>query len=163
MKLTRDEWFGAGRRLGLGLTLCLMAIAPGGIARAQAVTTTTVQGTVYLANGQVGAGTLSVSWPAFTTANGQAIAAGRTIVTIAPDGFVSTNLAPNVGATPAGLYYTAVYQMKDGTTSTEYRRFDAAKLFGVFNGIVHQPAARLMSMDFGIRKGGWSWANANGE
>ena len=43
-----------------------------------------------------------------------------TTVTIAPDGFVSVNLAPNLGATPAGEYYTAVYYMSDGTTSTQY-------------------------------------------
>ena len=41
-------------------------------------------------------------------------------VTIAPDGFVSVNLAPNLGATPAGEYYTAVYYMSDGTVSTQY-------------------------------------------
>jgi hypothetical protein len=41
-------------------------------------------------------------------------------VTIAPDGFVSVNLAPNQGATPAGQYYTATYYLSDGTTSTEY-------------------------------------------
>jgi hypothetical protein len=125
MKLTKDEWlFGAGRGMGLklvlGPVLCLMGMALGLMANAQAVSTTTVQGTVYLANGAPGAGTLNVSWPAFTTANGQSVAAGHLMLTIAPDGFVSVNLAPNVGATPAGLYYTAVYQMSDGTTSTEY-------------------------------------------
>jgi hypothetical protein len=123
MKLTKDDWlFGAGRRMGLKLVLglCLMGMALGLMANAQAVSTTTVQGTVYLANGAPGAGTLNVSWPAFTTANGQSVAAGHLMLTIAPDGFVSVNLAPNVGATPAGLYYTAVYQMSDGTTSTEY-------------------------------------------
>ena len=89
-------------------------------AMAQAVSTTTVQGTVYLANGQPGAGTLVISWPAFTTAAGQAVAADSTTVNLGPDGFVSVNLAPNVGATPAGEYYTAVYYMSDGTTSTQY-------------------------------------------
>ena len=39
---------------------------------------------------------------------------GQTTVTIAPDGFVSVNLAPNLGATPAGEYYTAVFYMSDG-------------------------------------------------
>jgi hypothetical protein len=116
MMRTRDEWFGARRWMGL----CLMGMALGLMANAQAVSTTTVQGTVYLANGQVGAGTLNVSWPSFATAGGQAIAAGQMMVTIAPDGFVSVNLAPNQGATPAGLYYTVVYQMSDGTTSTQY-------------------------------------------
>jgi len=130
MKLTKSEWLlrGAGRRMGLLTNLAvlvLMAIALlgmvlGEMSSAQAVSTTTVQGTVYLANGQAGTGTLSVSWPGFTTANGKAIAAGRTTVTIAPDGFVSVNLTPNLGATPAGLYYTVIYHMSDGTTSTEY-------------------------------------------
>ena len=41
-------------------------------------------------------------------------------VTIPADGFVSVNLAPNQGATPAGEYYTAVYYMSDGSTSTQY-------------------------------------------
>ena len=120
MMLTVDEWTRAGRRLGLKLGLCLIWMALGAAAGAQAVSTTTVQGTVYLANGQAGSGTLVVSWPAFTTANGQAVAADSTTVTIAPDGFVSVNLAPNLGATPAGLFYTVVYYMSDGTTSTEY-------------------------------------------
>ena len=121
MKLTKNDWlFGAGRWMRLGLELCLMGLVLGQVANAQAVSTTTVQGTVYLANGQAGAGTLDVSWPAFTTANNQAITAGRTMVTIAPDGFMTVNLAPNLGATPAGLYYTAIYHMSDGATSTEY-------------------------------------------
>jgi hypothetical protein len=90
------------------------------MAWAQGVTTTTVAGTVYLANGQPGAGTLVISWPAFTTAVGQTVVADSTTVTIAADGFVSVNLAPNAGATPGGLYYTAVYYMSDGTVSTQY-------------------------------------------
>jgi hypothetical protein len=119
MKLTKNEWLrGAGRWMGLGV--CLLGMAMGSAANAQAVSTTTVQGTVYLANGQAGTGTLVVSWPAFTTANGLAVAADRTTATIAPDGFVSVNLAPNLGATPAGLYYTAVYYLSDGTTTTQY-------------------------------------------
>lgn len=89
-------------------------------ATAQAVSTTTVQGTVYLANGSTGAGTLQVSWPAFTTAQNQAIAAGKVTVAIASDGFVSVKLASNVGALPAGLFYTAIFHMSDGTTSTEF-------------------------------------------
>jgi hypothetical protein len=116
MKLTNHEWLRAGRWMGL----CLMGMALAWMANGQAVSTTTVQGTVYLANGQPGSGTLSLSWQAFTTASNQAVAAGRTTVAIAPDGFVSVNLAPNQGATPAGLYYTAVYHLSDGTTSTEY-------------------------------------------
>jgi hypothetical protein len=122
MKLTIEKWFDAGRRQGHGLELVLfvMAMTLVGMASAQAISTTTVQGTVYLANGQVGSGTLNVSWPTFTTANGQVIAAGQLMVTIPQDGFMSVNLTPNVGATPAGLFYTAIYQMSDGMTSTQY-------------------------------------------
>jgi hypothetical protein len=41
-------------------------------------------------------------------------------VAVGTDGFVSVNLTPNLGASPAGLFYTAVYHMNDGTMSTEY-------------------------------------------
>jgi hypothetical protein len=121
MTLKQCEWW-RDRRLG---TLCLMAagllgIMPARTANAQGLSTTTVQGTVYLANGEAGAGTVVVSWPAFTTATGQAVAADSTTVTIPEDGFVSLNLAPNVGALPAGEYYTAVFYMSDGSVSTEY-------------------------------------------
>ncbi len=104
----------------LAVAVCLVAIGLTAVALAQGVSTTTVQGTVYLANGQPGGGTLIVSWPSFTTATGQAVAADSLNATIAPDGYVSVNLAPNIGATPAGEYYTAVFYMSDGTVNTQY-------------------------------------------
>ncbi|MDE3202396.1 MAG: hypothetical protein KGN79_15910, partial [Acidobacteriota bacterium] len=97
--------------LGMGMTW---------LGYGQTVTTTTVQGTVYLANGAPASGTLQLSWPAFNPAGGAAVAAGQTTVTIGADGFFSVNLAPNLGAAPAGLFYTAIYHLSDGTTSTEY-------------------------------------------
>jgi hypothetical protein len=84
------------------------------------VTTTTVQGTVYRADGSAAQGTLIVTWPAFSTAVNQAVAAGSATATIGVDGFVSLNLAPNQGAYPAGTYYTAIYHLNDGTVSKEY-------------------------------------------
>lgn len=84
------------------------------------VATTTVQGTVYRADGTAASGTLLVSWPAFSTAANQEIAAGSISTTIGPNGFASLNLAPNSGAYPAGTYYTAVYHLNDGTVSREY-------------------------------------------
>ena len=121
MKLTKYE----GCRAGRLTMLCWMAagmlgMTPVRMAIAQGLSTTTVQGTVYLANGQAGAGTLVLSWPAFTTATGLAVAADSTTVTIPADGFLSVNLAPNVGALPAGEYYTAMFYMSDGTVSTQY-------------------------------------------
>ncbi len=111
MKVMKNKSLWTAWLLGMGLAA---------MAWAQGVTTTTVQGTVYLANGQPGAGTLQISWPSFTTAAGQAVAADQLTYTIPSDGFVSVNLAPNVGATPAGEYYTAVYYMSDGTVTTQY-------------------------------------------
>ncbi|MGH9519903.1 MAG: hypothetical protein ACRD2D_09640, partial [Terriglobales bacterium] len=95
------------------LTLASMALA-------QSVSTTTVQGTVYFANGQPGSGSVQIQWPSFTTADGQSIAAGSTTVTIGSDGFLTVNLAPNQGASPAGLFYTVTYYLSNGTTNTEY-------------------------------------------
>ena len=121
MKLTNHEWLRACGWLGLlSIVMGLTGMGLESAAHGQAVSTTTVQGTVYLANGQPGTGTLVLSWPSFTTASGQLVVADSTTVTIAPDGFVSVNLAPNLGATPAGQFYTAVYYLSDGTTSTEY-------------------------------------------
>lgn len=122
MSLLRIRVIRAARVLGMGLA-CL---AIGVVALAQSVSTTTVQGTVYLANGLPGSGTLQLSWPAFTTASSQAVTAGKLAAAIGADGFVSVNLAPNLGSSPAGLYYTAIYHMSDGITSTEYRRIKPA-------------------------------------
>ena len=104
-------------------TFAAMAIAlilSATLARSQTFQTTTVTGTVYAANGAPVSGSLQISWPAFTTAAGQAIAAGHVNVNIPASGQVSVPLAPNIGASPAGLYYTAVYHLGDGTMSTEY-------------------------------------------
>lgn len=126
MKLTADGlWWRAGRRTVQTMTVFLVMaglLVVGSMWRASAasVITTTVQGTVYLANGQPGSGLLHVSWPAFTTADGQAIVADSADVTIGQDGFVSVNLAPNLGSMPGGLYYTAVFYMSDGSVSTQY-------------------------------------------
>jgi len=84
------------------------------------VATTTVQGTIYRADGTPASGTVLVSWNAFTTPQNQAVAAGNVSATIEADGFLSVNLAPNAGALPSGSYYTAVYHLSDGTVYPEY-------------------------------------------
>jgi hypothetical protein len=116
MKFANCAGWISGKRLAIFLTaLYLLAAAPG-----QAPSTTTVSGTVYLANGLPGSGTLVLSWPTFTTSGGQLIEADSTSVTIPANGLVNVNLAPNLGATPAGEYYTALYYMSDGSTHTQY-------------------------------------------
>ncbi len=105
-------------RVAIGLMAVAWAVLP---PRATAqVNTTTVQGTIYRADGTAASGTLLVSWPAFTTPENQAIAAGNTSAAIGADGFVSLNLLPNANALPAGSYYTAVYHLSDGTVNQEY-------------------------------------------
>jgi hypothetical protein len=87
--------------------------------RAQ-LSTTTVQDTVYSANGTPASGSVLVSWNAFTTASGASVAAGSTSATIGAGGLLTISLAPNAGSTPMGSYYTAVFHLGDGTTSREY-------------------------------------------
>jgi trimeric autotransporter adhesin len=84
------------------------------------VATTTIQDTVYEADGTPASGTVVVTWPTFTTAAGQAVAAGNTSATIGPNGALSLALTPNANATPTGTYYTAVLHLADGTTSQQY-------------------------------------------
>lgn len=99
---------------------CVFALMASPVTAAAQVATTTVQGTVYEANGQPAAGTVLIRWPAFTTASNQAVAAGSASVMIGADGFLSVNLAPNKNAYPAGTYYTVVYHLGDGTVNREY-------------------------------------------
>ncbi len=96
----------------------LAAVLSGEWAHAQA--TTTVQDTVTTASGTAAAGTVVVSWNAFTTAAGSAVAAGSVSTTLGAGGALNLALQPNAGATPMGSYYTAVYHLSDGTTSREF-------------------------------------------
>jgi hypothetical protein len=108
-------------RRGLMLLAVLVAMMAGWVHVAMAqVATTTVQDTVYSANGTPASGTVLVSWSAFTTAGGQAVPSGSTSVTVGAGGALSVALAPNAGSTPMGSYYTAVFHLSDGTTSREY-------------------------------------------
>src|ERR1035437_6863050 len=81
---------------------------------------TTVADTVYLADGTTAQGNLIITWPAFVTASGTAVAGGTTNVTLGTNGRLSVALVPNAGATPAGVYYTVVYQLGPGAVKTEY-------------------------------------------
>ena len=91
-----------------------------GALRAQSPTTTTISDVVYRGDGTLAGGTLLISWPTFSTAAGQSVAAGKTSVALGPGGVLSVALVPNTGATPAGTFYTVVYQLDDGTVKTEF-------------------------------------------
>src|ERR1700733_3708501 len=87
---------------------------------AQKLPTTTISDTVYRADGTPAGGTLLISWPEFTTAAQQAVAAGNTSIILGAGGALSVNLVSNANATPANTVYTVVYQLDDGTVKTEY-------------------------------------------
>jgi hypothetical protein len=111
----------SGARRGLKLLAVLVAMMAGLVNTAMAqIVTTTVQDTVYSANGTPASGTVLVSWNAFTTAGGQSVPSGTTSVTIGAGGVLTIALAPNAGSTPMGSYYTAVFHLSDGATSREY-------------------------------------------
>jgi hypothetical protein len=90
------------------------------VAPAQTPQLTTITDVAYRANGQPAAGSLVISWPAFSTQNNRAIVAGQATVAIGASGVVSVALAPNEGARPAGSFYKVIYKLDDGTTATEY-------------------------------------------
>ena len=81
---------------------------------------TSVVDTVYLANGAPAQGVLVITWPAFVTGSGTAVAGGITNVTLGTNGALNVGLVPNAGATPAGMYYTVVFQLGPGEVKTEY-------------------------------------------
>ena len=81
---------------------------------------TSISDVVYRADGTPAAGTLLISWPAFTTADNKPVAAGSKSVVLGTGGTFSVQLAPNAGATPAGTLYTIVFQLDDGFPKTEY-------------------------------------------
>jgi hypothetical protein len=103
----------------MGLS-CGVFVSSSAAVPADAPKTTTVSDTVYLADGSAAKGTLIITWPAFVTADGSAVAAGATNATLGPNGALSIALIPNAGATPAGVYYTVIYQLNPGQVKTEY-------------------------------------------
>ena len=111
---------GGMKRALVGLVVWVLAAMLAGPVCLAQVATTTVQDTIYHADGTAAHGTVIVSWPAFTTPAGQSVPAGSTSATLSSAGALSLNLAPNAGASPIGSYYTAVYHLDDGTISREY-------------------------------------------
>ena len=71
------------------------------VSQAQAPAMTTIGDVVYRADGTPAAGTLLISWPAFTTADGKPVAAGTKSVMLGAQGTLSVALAPN-GSLVAG-------------------------------------------------------------
>jgi hypothetical protein len=90
-----------------------------------ALAQTTVHDTVYLIPGTPWDGQITITWPAYTTADGHPVAAGRTYA-IVPAGALDVTLWATVGGTPS-VAYTAVYV----TTSGPGRGFQFVETWNV--------------------------------
>ena len=82
--------------------------------------TTTVADTVFMADGTAAVGDVVIIWTPFITAGGTPVTGGSTTSTLGAGGALSVALVPNAGATPAGTYYTVVYQLGPGQVRTEF-------------------------------------------
>jgi trimeric autotransporter adhesin len=102
------------------LSILLMgAIAQTPLKAGTAPVTTRVADAVYRADGGPASGWVLISWPAFTTSGGAPVAAGSTSLELGAGGALAVDLIPNMGANPAGTYYTVVFQLDD-VVRTEY-------------------------------------------
>jgi hypothetical protein len=71
---------------------------------------TRVSDIVYDARGARASGLLTLEWPAFTTAGGKSVPAGRRSYSFS-SGILDIRLEPTVGASPGGTYYTARFSV----------------------------------------------------
>ena len=144
-----------GGRL-LGRLFCFAFVAAGMVHGQGFPKTTQVQDVVYRADGTPATGWLVLSWPAFVTADGAAVAAGTKSVQLGRDGSLSVALAPNAGGQPTGTYYAATLKLDGGLTSKEAWVVPAespAKLSGVRAAVVPSTMAiQALTAD---------WASAN--
>jgi hypothetical protein len=102
----------AGRLFYLALVMVMVAtsVRVGAVPQGGPPLTSVID-TVYLANGAPAQGILVITWPAFVTATGTAVAPGVLDVTLGAGGALNVGLVPNAGATPPGVYYSVVYQL----------------------------------------------------
>ncbi len=116
----KQRGFGRAIRLMCRLAAFTGLLWYGIAAQAQSSTQTVIADTVQYADGTAVQGSVLLSWPAFTTAAGVAVPKGSTTVLLGMGGGLNVSLAANVGATPVGTFYTAVYHLADGSVSREY-------------------------------------------
>ena len=113
-------------RLFYSLVAVMMISGPGMLAGGAAPVpqsrpaTTTIADMVSLADGSKAKGNLVITWPVFLTASGAAVAGGTTTTTLGANGALNVALVSNASASPAGVYYTVVYQLGPGDVRTEY-------------------------------------------
>src|SRR5438270_12712931 len=105
-----SDWRRPLGRLFFGLIFVGMTI---GESPAAMPTMTTVADTVYRVDGAPAVGTLLISWPAFSTANGTPVAAGTKSVPLGPLEALPVIPLPNAGSVPAETFYAVVFLLVD--------------------------------------------------
>ncbi len=80
---------------------------------------TIVADTLYRADGTHARGTLLISWPAFSSADGKPVTAGTLSVKIAANGSVNIPLVPTQGAVPPGTAYKVVISLDEALASKD--------------------------------------------
>jgi hypothetical protein len=93
------------------LFCCLLILS--GLAFTAEPNKTIISDTIYRADGTTASGMISISWPAFVTADGKPVAAGSMHVKIGANGSVNIPLVPTQGATPSGSYYKVVLTLDE--------------------------------------------------
>jgi hypothetical protein len=77
--------------------------------------TTTIAGVVYRADGTPAGGTLVISWPAFTSSDGSAVAPGTKSVTLAQGGVLSVEAVTAKDIIDNGKFQEGLSKVIDGT------------------------------------------------
>jgi len=122
LAMIKSEWLSRSRSTSAKMAAIICAVLALGLAGpiwAAGPGLTTVADTVYRADGTTASGAVLISWPAFVTSEGDAVSAGSKSVKLGAGGSFSADLVPNVGANPAGTFYTVVFQLDD-SVRTEY-------------------------------------------
>jgi len=80
---------------------------------------TRIQDMITYADGTLASGRIVLNWPSYQF-GGVTIAPGQQPVPIAPDGSFTVDVYPTIGATPTGVFFTAVYKLDKGPVYREY-------------------------------------------
>jgi hypothetical protein len=108
----------AGRLFYLVLAMVIASSGAAAPAPQAGPTLTSVVDTVYMAGGNTAQGVLVITWPAFVTASGTAVAAGALNVTLGTNGALNVALAPNASNKPGAEKKDAAMSFLQNALST---------------------------------------------
>lgn len=110
----------AGRFFSVLISLVFALALPRAGFASSGPTLCQISDTVYRADGTPAQGDVAILWTAFTTADGDPVAAGQLTVQLGAQGQFNASLAPNAGAMPAGTFYRVTYKLNDDSVQTAW-------------------------------------------